>query len=94
MTTGENVVVTMDNAQDIVTAWMAETYYADGTAESVIASFGGIGLDVQTVPNLGANRADFCDKLRYYYGACVNLRESKAVDPKLFNQAQVQGQRR
>lgn len=96
MTTGENVVVTWDNAQTTLDAWQLETYYnkPDG-AQRLIVEFGGTyGLDVNTVPDVGTNRDDFCEKLRYYYGASINLRQSKAMDPKVFNQAQIKGQTR
>lgn len=96
MTTGENVVVTWDNAQDTLNAWQLETYYnkPDG-AQRLIVEYGGkYGLDVNTVPDVGTNRDDFCEKLRYYYGASINLRQSKALNPKVFNQAQIKGQTR
>lgn len=93
MTTGENIVVTWANAQASLDAWQTQEYYTTGTAESLIASFGGIGLDVETVPDRGANRDDFCEKLRYYYGACLNLSQSRAVDPKVFAQAQLSGKK-
>jgi hypothetical protein len=85
MTTGENVVVTWANAQTTLNAWIGETYYTPGEAERVINEYGGMGdsLDVNTVPDRGSNRDDFCDKLRHYYGACINLRESKGINPKL-----------
>jgi len=95
MTTGENVVVTWDNAQTTLDAWQLERYYdkPDG-AQRLIVEFGGAyGLDVETVPDVHTNRDDFCEKLRYYYGASINLRESKAMNPKLFNEAQIKGQR-
>lgn len=95
MTTGENVVVTWANAQTTLDAWQLETYYnkPDG-AQRLIVEYGGkYGLDVTTVPDMGSNRDDFCEKLRYYYGASINLRESKALDPKVFDEAQMKGQR-
>lgn len=94
MTTGEDVVVTWANAQATLDAWMQAEYYATGTAESLINSFGGNGdsLDVETVPDRGANRDDFCEKLRYYYGSCINLSQSRAMDPKKYNEAQMKGQ--
>lgn len=95
MTTGENVVVTWANAQTTLDAWQTETYYnkPDG-AQRLIVEYGGkYGTDVETVPDVGTNRDDFCEKLRYYYGASINLRESKALNPKVFNEAQIKGQR-
>lgn len=94
-TTGENVVVTWDNAQTTLDAWQTETYYnkPDG-AQRLIVEFGGVyGLDVETVPDVGSNRDDFCEKLRYYYVTCINLRQSKALDPKVYNEAQIKGQK-
>lgn len=94
MTTGETVEVTWDNAQDTLDAWQAEAYYAPGAAERLIDAYGGKGstLQVSTVPATRngntSNRDDFCESLRYAYGACINLRQSKAVDPKLFDLAQ------
>lgn len=95
MTTGENVVVTWANAQATLDAWQLEKYYdAPNGAEKLVAAYGGVyGTDVETVPDVGENRNDFCEKLRYYYGASINLRESKAVDPKLFAKAQMEGQK-
>lgn len=95
-TTGENVVVTWDNAQTTLDAWQLETYYnePDG-AQRLIVEYGGVyGLDVETIPDVETRRDDFCEKLRYYYGASINLRQSKALDPKVFNQAQIKGQTR
>lgn len=93
-TTGETIVVTWANVQASLNAWMQEEYYASGTAEDTINAFGGMGasLDVETVPDRNANRDDFCEKVRYYYAACINARQSRAVDPKVFNEAQIKGQ--
>lgn len=97
MTTGENVVVTWENAQASLDAWQLETYYdkPDG-AQRLIVQFGGkYGTDVETVPHgvSGTNRDDFCEALRYRYGASINLRESKAMNPKVYNEAQIKGQK-
>lgn len=78
-TTGEDVVVTMANAQVALDAWQLEEYY-DGSAQRLVERYGGIGLDVETVPEF--HQSDFCEALRYSYGACINLRQSRAVDPK------------
>lgn len=89
-TTGENVVVTMDNAQEILDAWQTLEYY-DGGAEALIAQHGGVGLDVDTVPDVGSKRDDFCEALRYRYGACINLGQSRAVHPSKYDAAQKGG---
>lgn len=92
MTTGENLVVTWDNVVAQITAWMGHVRYHDGAASHVIEDhegtpvYSGIGVidvaaSVITVP---ANRRDeFCDRVRYWYGGCINLEESRAIDPKL-----------
>lgn len=79
-TTGENVIVTADNMQQCLDAWQTEEYYHDGAAEALVTSHGGIGLDTNTIPMQRVE--DFCEKLRYNYGACINLRLSRAIDPK------------
>lgn len=83
MTTGETVVVTWANAQATLDAWQQEEYYA-GNAANLVEAWGGIGLDVETIPDAGTRRAGFMEELRYRYGACINLRQSRAIHPKLF----------
>lgn len=94
-TTGDLIVVNWANAQEALDAWQLEIYYnkPDG-AQRLIVEFGGVyGLDIETIPDVETRRDDFCEKLRYYYGASINLRQSKALDPKVFNRAQIEGQK-
>ena len=60
-------------------AWQAEEYYETDGAQRLVEAYGGKGVVVETVPE--AKRDEFEAELDYYYGACVNLRNSRAIPP-------------
>lgn len=88
-TTGENLVVTWDNIVDTCTAWEAHARYSPGSFETVVNDHAGYVLTGATVADALATiptlqRDDTCESVRYWYGACINLDESNATDPRLF----------
>lgn len=90
MTTGENLAVTWDNIVATCTSWIAHPRYDAGSFGREVVRHGGMYLYDGDVPNVvdsvttipTGRRDDFIERVRYWYGGCINLEESRAIDPK------------
>lgn len=85
-TTGEDLVVTWDNIVATCTSWMAHPRYDAGSFTREVVRHGGytlvdvdVAADVATIPV--PRRDDFVERVRYWYGGCINLEQSRAIHP-------------
>lgn len=93
MTTGENLSVDWSNIVDVCTAWMAHPRYDEGSFYREVIRHGGYEVPLGSVADCVATipvdrRDDFCERVRYWYGGCINLEESRAIHPSKFDRPQ------
>lgn len=90
MTTGENLVVTWNNINETCIAWKAHVRYDAGSFEREVVRHGGHHTIGEVTEDMTATiptdrRDDFCERVRYWYGGCINLEQSRAIDPRLLD---------